>query len=205
MKRLILLVLATTAACTAPLRGAVHHHPEEIYRNVEAKDGTYSILEKPIKTADHPLIVEQFADRVLAPTGVYLDDWNEHGLLTETYFTPYFTQHLFDKTVAALQKAGFDTKRSYGPAQARDQMTRVLQVEIQHAELHRWAKKAVFATGAAGTIDLARVEYAFRWRDGAGSEISKGKGSIELVLAAGGDDLEAIGTALAERLVAELR
>jgi hypothetical protein len=200
------MVACLGAACAAPLQGAPHHHPAEIYEQLSARDRGFSTLPR-VTPLGRPWVVvaEAWTDRVLAPTGVYLDDHNRQGVVAETYLTPHLADHLYLRGVEQLRAAGAVVRRSYGPYRgpAAPEL-RVLQVEIAHAELHRWSRKSLFER-EAGAVDLVRVDYRFRWADGAGRETNAGAGRVELLLPPAGDDLESIAQTLVSAVLAELR
>ncbi|MCC7385099.1 MAG: hypothetical protein IT384_24850 [Deltaproteobacteria bacterium] len=204
MRRSSLLWLAgLLGGCAAPLRVAPHHQPAEIYERVVQRDAGFTpIASLPRISQPTRLVLHAFSDRVLAPTGSLLSDWESGGELSEVYLTHHLTEHLYDRVAADLARSGATVARCYTlPCDVAG--GRILRVTVDHAELHRWQKSDLFGRGQPGTVDVARIDYRYRWSNPEGSGPAQ-RAAHEMLIDPAQDALDVIAHAVAAELIKHL-
>lgn len=171
-KTLLATAVVALAGC-GTIRDFPHHNLFAIVAETESGPPRPT----PMVAAGTPIIVQLTRDDVQAPTGVYLDDLRgEISETYETYLVQHVAEHLCDRTEKAMREEGEEVYRVYGPnapapRQLGDRAYRLLQLEIDHAELHRWLKDT--DRGEAAT-DYGQVDFRFRWLDEQGRLITEG-------------------------------
>lgn len=191
MRVLWLLLLATsnTAGCGALPRGQPGQAPLELYERLSAA-GHYSDVSPPARASTHlRVVVMPFRDATVAPTGLLLSD-DEEGLIREVYYVQRLVERLEGLVVEGLQAAGVEVVRAYAPSDLAAGQGRgirpdlILDVQVDHVELHRWMKREPWPEVPFADIDLVRLAYACRWQKPDGRQAREVDASHELILPA---------------------
>lgn len=198
------LLLALLVACSGPMAAAPHHDPAQAFAAAEERHAGFTPMPATTPVPPQLVAVRAFGGEVLAPTGSLIMDDHPEGPVVEAYLIHNVREVLYSRVTEQLARRGLRVLRIYDDATpVPPEVAAVLDVQLRAFELHRWKKSSLFGSGRPGIVDVARVQYDFRWQRARG-EASQASGGHELLTEPGADPLAATAQLMAEAFIAAL-
>jgi hypothetical protein len=186
------------------MAAAPHHDPARVFAAAAERQAGFTLMPAATPVDPQLVVVRAFGGEVLAPTGSLLMDDHPEGPVVEAYLIHNVREVLYSRVTEQLARRGLRVLRIYDDATpVPPEVQAVLDVNIRAFELHRWKKASLFGTGLPGTIDLARVQYDFRWQRARGAS-TQASGGHDLVLEPAEDALAATAQLMADAFIAAL-